>query len=221
MKILALIDDLVIKTALESIINKKNFKDVEVNYVYSYNEHHIEQVNFKPVNIKEEFKNIIGKYDLIFSLCSQVFTKELVENVKCINFHFGLLPYACGVFPIVFSIINNIPIGVTVHLMDEKIDHGDIIYQEKVDILTIDQYREIEKKCQKRLINILENNIENLIYGNYQTYKQDDEKRRYFSIKDLDSIGIKKEEKCEMQEFLDRLKVSDLVNSNQKRYFSF
>ncbi len=221
MKILALIDDLVIKTALESIIKNKNFKDIDIDYVYSYNEHHIEKINFKPIDVKKECKSIIEKYDLVFSLCSQVFPKTLVNNVRCINFHFGLLPYVCGVFPIIFSVVNNIPIGVTIHLMDEKIDHGNIIYQEKVDILITDQYREIEQKCQKKLINILENNIENLIYGNYKTYKQDEKKRRYFSVKDLEGIGIKEEEKCKMQEFLDRLKVSDLISSDGKSYFPF
>lgn len=219
-KILALIDDLVIKNALESIIKKKKFKDLEVDYVYSYNENHIEQVNFKPININEQYKNIIGKYNLIFSLCSQVFPKELVEKVKCINFHFGLLPYACGVFPIVFSIINNIPVGVTIHLMDEKIDHGDIIYQEKVDALKAYQYRDIEKECQKKLINILENNIEKLIYGNYKTYKQNEIKRRYFSMKDLNTlIDIKEGNNFKLQEFLNILKVSDLINDDIRKKF--
>lgn len=184
MKILALIDDSFIADNLRKIIFD-NFGDkIKFDCRFSYNLNQKETANYKPINIQKETDKIISEYDLIFSLCSQIFPKKLVEMVRCINFHFGILPDVCGVTPIIFSIINNIPLGVTVHLMDEKIDNGDIIYQENIEAGNFDTAKEVEMKCREKLIEILTMHISDLIYKKYKTKKAEG-KRQYFSLNDL------------------------------------
>jgi methionyl-tRNA formyltransferase len=66
---------------------------------------------------------IIEKYQLVFSLhCKQIFPSELISNVKCINVHPGYNPLNRGWYPQVFSIIYDLPIGATIHEIDEVVD---------------------------------------------------------------------------------------------------
>lgn len=217
---MVLIDDFKIKSNFKNIIDKKKYKNIQIDYRYSYYEKYKEEIDFKPVNINKDYKRIMKEYDIIFSLCSQIFPKQLVNAVCCINFHFGILPYACGVLPIAFSIANNIPVGVTVHLMNEKIDNGDIIYQEKVEVLSTDRYKDIEIKCQDKLIDILENHIDDLINGNYKAVKQTNN-RKYFSLKDFNNLcNIDLKEKLTAQEFINKLKALELNDGSKAFYIS-
>lgn len=120
------------------------------------------------INIKDEamVDFIIGNYDLVFSLhCKQIFPKRLVEQVCCINFHPGLNPFNRGWFPQAFSILNGLPIGATVHMMDERVDHGDIIDQQEVEACPADTSYDLYQRViaaekaliQKNLYPIIEN----------------------------------------------------------------
>lgn len=63
--------------------------------------------------------------------------KELLDYPKygCINIHASLLPKLRGGAPIHKAIINGYEkTGVTIMYMDEKMDSGDIIYQEEIKI---------------------------------------------------------------------------------------
>jgi methionyl-tRNA formyltransferase len=53
----------------------------------------------------------------------------------CLNVHFGMLPKYRGLLPIFHAVMNGeSSFGVTVHLMDEKLDNGDIVAQRAVPI---------------------------------------------------------------------------------------
>ena len=60
---------------------------------------------------------------------------DLLPN-KIINLHISYLPYNRGADPNFWSFIENTPKGVTIHYLDEGIDTGDIITQEKVKFNT-------------------------------------------------------------------------------------
>jgi methionyl-tRNA formyltransferase len=78
---------------------------------------------------------VISTYGLVLSIhCKQIFPKELVRGIRCVNIHPGLNPYNRGWFPQVFSIINGLPSGVTIHEIDEELDHGPIITQREYKI---------------------------------------------------------------------------------------
>lgn len=87
------------------------------------------------VDIKENHEDISNKYDLVISAhCKQLFPAEMTQNVTCINIHPGLNPFNRGWFPQVFSILNGLPLGATIHEIDEAIDHGAIIDQLEVEV---------------------------------------------------------------------------------------
>lgn len=128
-----------------------------------------EYPDLESVRLKNEGEEFFEKYDLFFSLHSkQIFPTYLVKNYRCINVHPGFNPYNRGWFPQVFSIINKKPVGVTIHEMDDQLDHGAIIYQEKIQIEQKDTSYDVYLKIQKKEIEMLKKHLRELIDNEYE-----------------------------------------------------
>ena len=94
---------------------------------------------FQPEKIKEDYQKIIDKKPDIIITCAygQIIPKKLLDYPKygCINIHASLLPKLRGGAPIHRAIIEGYKsTGITIMYMDEKMDSGDIIYQEEINI---------------------------------------------------------------------------------------
>lgn len=160
-------------------------------------------LGMKPVDLRDRslYLKIVEDYDLILSLhCKQIFPKELVENIECINFHPGMNPHNRGWYPQVFSLINKFPIGVTIHLMDSFVDHGNIIVQEQLAIDPLDTSLTLYQKAinlEKRMIT---KNLIPIVKKEYEAFIVESE-GNYNSINDfkelcalnLDSVGTLRE----------------------------
>src|SRR5258706_6564932 len=70
----------------------------------------------------------------------------------CVNFHPGYLPYNRGVNPNVWPFIENTPIGVTLHYIDEGTDTGDIIARKKMVQDPIDTAGTVYDKTLEEII---------------------------------------------------------------------
>ncbi len=136
------------------------------------------------INLKEESDLFLRQYDLFISLHSkQIFPADMVQRYRCINIHPGYNPYNRGWYPQVFSIINKKPVGVTIHEMDTQMDHGPIIYRERIEIEAADTSGSVYQKIYKKECELLALHLEELIEGNYRksmpeaegniNYKQD------------------------------------------------
>ncbi len=122
--------------------------------------------NVCAIDIKAESEKVAMNYDLVFSIhCKQLFPDNLIQKVKCINLHPGLNPHNRGWYPQVFSILNKLPLGATLHEIDEHLDHGAIIAQKEVEVFAHDtsitaysRVLEAERELlEKHLVSILEN----------------------------------------------------------------
>jgi methionyl-tRNA formyltransferase len=159
------------------------------------------------VDLNKVKRNWVLKYDLgISAHCKQIFPVELLRDVRCFNIHPGFNPYNRGWFPQVFSIINKQPIGVTIHEMDEKIDHGEIVIQKK---LTIDEDY-TSKDVYDRLIELefecFEEVIDSLTDNTYKSFPPADE-GNYNSISDYRSLcEIDLDKSITMREAIDYLR---------------
>ena len=72
--------------------------------------------------------------DIIVSLQQHIFKGELLRTPKvaCLNVHTGILPGYRGVKPIFWMQLRREPeLGVTVHIMNERIDTGRIVVQRR------------------------------------------------------------------------------------------
>ena len=131
---------------------------------------------FTPISVKSNIHQLIKGYDLIISAhCNQLFPAELVKSVRCINIHPGLNPFNRGWYPQVFSILNKMPLGATIHEMDEELDHGAIICQKEVPVYVWDTSLSAYERVQEAEIDLIKKWMPQLISGNYKTYKPENE----------------------------------------------
>lgn len=128
--------------------------------------------DFKSVNLKQMVDVILDKYQLVLSLHrKQLFPKKLVNGVRCINVHPGFNPFNRGWYPQVFSIINKLPAGVTIHEMDELLDHGPIIVQKMVELQSWETSYDVYSKIQNIEIELLSAHLRDILDNNYDTKK--------------------------------------------------
>lgn len=174
-KIFVITDNKVIFEEFKKIVAKK---DVIFEYFCSPKsikifEYEISLNQIKTIVMKENVNFFISNnYDLGISCHSkQLFPAKLVTTVLCINIHPGLNPYNRGWFPQVFSIINKLPIGATIHVMDEEIDHGDIIIQEEVKINSFENSLDVYNKVQAKEIELFQQVIDDIVENNIKKIK--------------------------------------------------
>jgi methionyl-tRNA formyltransferase len=143
--------------------------------------------------------SVIDNFDLALSLhCKQVFPDELVTSIKCINVHPGLNPYNRGWYPQVFSIINGLPLGATIHEMDTKIDHGPIIARKEVDIYPWDTSLTAYERVLAAEVELLDTHLDCILNGAYRARpaescgnlnkKADFEKLRELDLSDVSTL---------------------------------
>ena len=100
------------------------------------------------ISNNEEFKNEIKNLnpDIICVVAyGKILPKSFLDipRLGCVNVHPSLLPKYRGAAPIQWAILNGDKItGVTTMYMNEKMDEGDILLQEQVEVLPDD--KEIE-----------------------------------------------------------------------------
>lgn len=189
------------------------YKDIIVDYFCSEKSssifcYEIENQEVNILSLKEEYRKLIEeKYYLGFSCHSkQLFPVELVNNILCINIHPGLNPYNRGWFPQVFSIINKLPVGATIHVMDEEIDHGEIIIQEEVVVESYDTSLDVYNKIQLKEMELFEINIDHILSLEFNRIKPLSE-GNYNSIQDYRNLcQIDLDKKVSMREAIDYLR---------------
>lgn len=111
----------------------------------------------KILNIKSEILNL--EPDLIIvAAYGQILPKEILDIPKkgCLNVHPSLLPKYRGSSPIQSAILNGEKItGVTIILMDEKIDHGPIIGQRTIEIGEKETGKDLQDKLADLSVRLI------------------------------------------------------------------
>jgi methionyl-tRNA formyltransferase len=74
-------------------------------------------------------------------------------------------------YPHIFSIINGLPTGATIHEVDEFIDNGDIIAQQEVEIFMYDDSKSLHERIMKLEMGLFESHFEEILLGTYTKKK--------------------------------------------------
>ena len=72
-----------------------------------------------------------------------------------INFHPGLIPEARGLDALLWSIRNDIPLGVTSHLIDERVDAGRILERRVIDLHEDDAIFDLSERLYETQLEML------------------------------------------------------------------
>ncbi len=170
--------------------------------------HEIQVGIIKPIALATECAQLLESgYQFGFSCHSkQIFPPLLVNSVPCINIHPGYNPYNRGWFPQVFSILNKKPAGITIHMMDEQIDHGPIIAQEQVAIESHDTSLTAYNKIIAAEIALFRSVLPNIINGSCAKIPMKAD-GNYNSIKDYKALlEIDMNKTVTMREAIDYLR---------------
>lgn len=89
------------------------------------------------------------------------------------NLHTSLLPQYRGAAPINWAIINGEKqTGITTFLLNDKIDCGEILLQQSIDITEQTDFEALYYEMADKGKSLIENTLELLANGNYTTIKQ-------------------------------------------------
>jgi dTDP-4-amino-4,6-dideoxyglucose formyltransferase len=159
------------------------------------------------LNVRDQATEVIHAYDLVISIhCKQLFPSELVNGIRCINVHPGFNPFNRGWFPQVFSIINGLPSGVTIHEIDEKLDHGPIIAQQEYTIEPWDTSGSAYAKIRKLERELVLEHFVSIRDGTYTAVAPKDEGNVNFK-KDFDQLRhIDLEQRGTFRDHINRLR---------------
>ncbi|EDM23565.1 formyl transferase [Caminibacter mediatlanticus TB-2] len=115
----------------------------------------------KPLN-----KTILQKInpDIIISYnYKYIIKKEFLTEYYFINLHISYLPFNRGAHPNIWSFIENTKKGVTIHLIDEGIDTGDILVQKRVVLDKKETFKSTYKKLHFHIQMLFKQNFKKII----------------------------------------------------------
>lgn len=150
----------------------------------------------QPIKIREaeaEIKKINPDY-IILTAYGQLIPKSILDIAKfgAFNIHPSLLPKYRGASPIQSAILNNNKTtGVTIYLMDEKLDHGPILSQKTINIEAKIGYFQLLEHLAELGSKMLLESIPKIISGNRQLKAQDETKASFVRILSKEDGHIK------------------------------
>lgn len=123
-----------------------------------------------------------------------------------INLHPSYLPFNRGQYPNVWSIVEQTPSGVTLHYIDEQIDSGDIIAQQKVPVASSDTGQSLYQKLERAGVQLFQNTWP-LIRASRSPRKRQQGEGTYHRTCDVERIDhIKLDEKYTARELINILR---------------
>ncbi len=138
----------------------------------------------KITDVYDEIKK--QKPDLIIVVAyGQILTKKILDLPKygCINVHASLLPKYRGSSCIQAALINqDAETGISIIKMDEGLDTGPIIHQEKIKIQKNDTAGILFEKLSNLTYNILSKILKEYINGNLKLKNQNNKKASFVGI---------------------------------------
>lgn len=126
------------------------------------------------IDLKQQgnIRMILDTYSIGVSIHSrQIFPSEIVNSMSCFNLHPGFNPHNRGWFPHIFSILNGLPAGATLHVMTDEIDSGPIVEQIEVEVLEIDTSSELYSRVIEAEKRVLFKNLPAIISGSAKVHE--------------------------------------------------
>ncbi|MRR16301.1 MAG: methionyl-tRNA formyltransferase [Deltaproteobacteria bacterium] len=135
---------------------------------------------WQPAKVKEphflETLHTLSPDMIVVAAFGQILPKAIIDSppLGCLNIHPSLLPKYRGAAPLNWSIIRGeTQTGVTIMLMDEGMDSGDILLQESTEIRPMETYGELHDRLADLGAALLLKTVEEVASGTVSRRKQD------------------------------------------------
>ena len=136
--------------------------------------------------------------DILCVACfSHLIPRSIIDlpRLGCLNVHPSLLPANRGPVPLFWTFRNgDHETGVTIHFLDETMDTGDILAQERIEVPNGISYTQLEMQCAQIGGSLLTNVVQNLYKGNIARIAQDTKKSSYHSFPTNEDFIVHTEE---------------------------
>lgn len=139
----------------------------------------------QPEKLDEGFKFQVSSFKsdfFVVSAYAKIIPKEFLDipPLGTIGVHPSLLPKHRGASPIQETILRgDKETGVTLYLLDEKVDHGPILANRKLQIANSDSYEILAKKLAKLGGDLLVETLPKFLAGEIKPQAQDESEATY------------------------------------------
>lgn len=143
------------------------------NYALENNLKLLQPTNLKDKTFLEELESL--KADIQIVVAFRMLPKEVYAMPKhgTFNLHASLLPKYRGAAPIHWAVINGeTTTGLTTFLLNDKIDEGEIIFQEEIDILEGETTGQLHDRMMIRGGELVVRTVQAIEKGNLTTISQ-------------------------------------------------
>ncbi len=96
-----------------------------------------------------------------------------IPRIGVLNLHPAYLPYNRGWHTPSWALLEETPIGVTLHFMDSGIDTGDIIHQKRMDVSPGDTANALYQRLKRLEFEVFKEAWQDLASGSYRRLPQD------------------------------------------------
>ncbi|MFH1547202.1 MAG: methionyl-tRNA formyltransferase [bacterium] len=165
---------------------------------------------FEPNGDKEKYKKILEetKPKLIICIAFGEFIPKIVleyPKYKCLNIHYSLLPELRGACPVQAAIMRgNKKTGVTIQVMEEKMDVGPILSQREVEISDDETTETLKEKLVPLGHDLLMKILPDWIDGEIEPQTQEKSNATYCYLKDMSKEAAKINWEVEEPEEIER-----------------
>ena len=121
-----------------------------------------------------------------------IIRSEVLDLIQygIINLHTSYLPWNRGSNPNVWSIINDDPVGVSIHLIDSGVDTGPIIAQKLIDVPVHFTAKMLYYKLQECIVRLFKERWPGIKSGRYELIYQNDLEGSVNRRRDLEQLKI-------------------------------
>ncbi len=152
--------------------------------------------------------------DLVFMLWwPEIVKKDAIQAAKIgwVNLHTSLLPYNRGMHPYYWAIVDGTPFGATLHLINEGIDSGPILFQKELTIDITDTGDSLYKKLIQTCLDLFSESYPKILRFDFKPKPQANDRATFHWAKDINPHSTIDLEKT--------YKARDLINIIRARTF--
>lgn len=147
---------------------------------------------FKPHKFKDEYQEILNQTQpalIIVASYGKILPKEFIDypEYKTLNLHGSILPELRGAVPVQMAILKGLKeTGVTLQIMTEGMDEGDIIGIRKSEITSEDTSESLMQKLSRLSVEMLNSELRDYLDGRITPTSQEHSKATYCQRSDLE-----------------------------------